>query len=868
MQAESRPLANYDKKTAAFQATLSAYGSLSGAIGVFQSALGGLTKASDFKALSAIAGDATVLSASAGAKAVAGNYNVNVQQLAQAQTLTSAGVASSKSAIGLGARTTLSFQFGSIGSGNFGLNGTALGAGVLSSGIGNGALTINGTAIATDSTTSSARALAEAINAKSTTTGVTATASAASSSATLFATFGDIETGADGGYTLSVGGVQIAAQGAGVLAGNGVTAAGIDAALADPSPVLTALTNAGITVSGTAAAGDLQFTRADGANVVVQETVTGSPAAVSGGIGLAPGAANGGSTVTAGSSIVLSSTNASPITVGGSNPALAGLTAGTGGSYLSGAFTQDATLASGTVVIDSTNNSLEGIRDAVNKANIGVTATIVNDGSANPYHLVFTATATGANASMKISLAGTDPDPADAALEALLAYDPAGAQNLTQTSAAQDTKLSVNGIAVSAHSNNVSEAIQGVSLTVTKVGSSSLNISKNTSSLKENINGFVKAYNDLTGTLKKLTAYDPDTKAAGPLQGDATAQSVQAQLRRMLGTSVTGIGGSLTTLSQIGITFDKTGTLSLDSGKLQKAIDENFDEIGALFGAIGNTTDNQVSFVSSTSATKPGTYALSITQMATQGALQSDAAVAPTTTIASDTSWSVILNDTVPSSSSNIATVTIPAGDYTPEELAKVLQSSINGIAAFSKKGAAVTASIDADGKLVLSSSKYGSASNIALADVSGSTVDSVFGAATPTAGLDVAGTLGGHAVIGSGQTLTGAAGSEVEGLKVDITGGTTGDRGTVSFSQGYAYQLNNLATTFLAKSGLISSRTDGINKSIKDIASARQKFADKLDDIEARYRKQYTALDVTLSQMQTTQQYLSQQLAALAANS
>ncbi|TWI64604.1 flagellar hook-associated protein 2 [Pseudoduganella lurida] len=861
MAVEQAPLTKYAQKTAAYQSTLSAYGSLSGAIGVFQSSLGGLTKASDFNALSATPSDSTVLGASATSKAVAGNYKVNVTQMAQSQTLTTPGINSSKSAVGLGGKTTISFQFGSV-SGGFGLAGTTLGNAVSSDGISNGSLTINGTAIATDSTTTSARALAEAINAKSTTTNVTATATPAKTATALFAGFGEVTTDADSSYSLKVGGVEIASLGA---SETGLSADAIDAALTEPSTALTALANAGITVSGKAADGTLVFTRTDGANLEVEETVTGT---VSGGIGNK--AVNVGSNTTAISSLSLSSTDASPITVGGSNPAAAGLTAGTGGSYLGGTFTQDASIASGIVTIDATNNSLEGIRDAVNKAGLGVTATIVSDGSANPYHLVFSSNATGANASMKISLSGADSDEPDAALANLLGYDPsvAGGQKMTQTSAAQDTKLSVNGIAVTSHSNNVGEAIQGVTLNVSKVGASTLSISKNTSAVKTNVEAFVKAYNDLNTTLKKLTGYDADTKVAGALQGDATAQSVQSQVRRMLTSNVSGIAGAFTNLGQVGISFAKDGTLSLDSTKFQKAIDSNFADIGALFGAIGNTTDNQVTFGSSTSATKPGTYDLSITQMATQGALTSAAKVADTTTIAAGTTWAVTLNDTTPSSSKNTATVTLPAGTYTPAELAKVVQSSINGTSAFSSAGKSVVATIDDDGKLVLSSAKYGSLSNVSLSSSAGTAPDSMFGSSTAVAGLDVAGTLGGYAVVGSGQTLTGKAGTPVEGLKIDVTGGKAGDRGTVSFSQGYAYQLNNLATTMLGKTGQITSRTDGINKSIKDIQKQSDAFSDKLTAIEARYRKQYSALDVSLAQMQTTSSYLTQQLAALAANS
>ncbi|SFG57041.1 flagellar hook-associated protein 2 [Duganella sp. CF458] len=857
MAAEAAPLAGYDRKAASYQAKVSAFGSLTAAVGVFQSALGGLTSANAFKGFSTTVGNKDLLTASASAKAVAGNYKINVTQLAQAQTLMTTGLASKTSTIGLGGSTTLSFQFGSA-SGSFGLQGTGLSSSMLTNGLANGSLSINGTAIATSSGTNSATALANAINDKTSTTGVTA------SVANIFSTFGDVATDGTGSYALKVGNVTIASQGAGVAAGAGVTAASLDADLANASgATATALAAAGITFTGSAAAGTLEFRSASGASVAITETASG----VTGGAKTAAGAANAGATYASASSVTLTSANGSPITIAGNNPAAAGLTAGTGGSMLGGGFSQDASQPSGSVVIDSTNNTLQGVADAINKASLGVTATIVSDGSASPYRLVLTSNKTGENAAMKISLSGDGSNPPDAALNSLLSYDPAGTQSMQQTSAAQDTKLTVNGIAVSSHSNTVNESIQGVGLTVNQVGSTTLNVARDTNSVKTNLTAFVKAYNELNGALKKLTAYDPETKKAGALQGDPTAQSMQAQLRRMMSGQITGLSGSLTNMGQVGISFAKDGTLSLDDAKLNKAIEKNFGDIAGLFTAIGNASDPNVSFVSSTAKTKPGSYALNITALASQGALTSSAALG-STTIAANTTWAVTLNDTSPSNAKNIANVTIPAGTYAPAELAKIVQSTINGTAAFADTGSSVTAAIDGSGKLVLSSSKYGSASNIALTSVSGSTVDSVFGGAAPVAGTDVAGTLGGKAVVGTGQSLTGAEGTDAEGLKIDITGGALGDRGTVSFSQGYAYQLNNLATSFLGSKGLLTTVTDGLNKSIKDVAKQRDAFSSKLDDIEKRYRTQFTRLDATLAKMQSTQAYLTQQLAAIASNS
>ncbi|MES2130096.1 MAG: flagellar filament capping protein FliD [Pseudomonadota bacterium] len=861
MQVEAQPLTTLDNKAQSFQAKISALGTLTSGLGNFQSALSNLTTVASFQSVAATSSDTSVAAGSATNKAVAGSYSLNVTQLAQAQTLASAGVLSTTTAVGVGTSTTISFSLGTVSGGSFGLAGSALAPGVLSGGISNGALSINGTAIATDSSTRSAKLLADAINAKNATTGVSATAGATSTSATLFGgagspSFGNVDTNSGGTYSISVGGITLASQGTLVQQGDGVTATSIDAALASGG-VADALAAAGITHSGSAANGDLQFTAADGSNLVVSETATGS---VGGGIGKTNADANTGSTATFSAGLTLSSASASPITVGGNNPSLAGLTAGTGGAYVGASFAQDPNQVSGTVVIDSTNNSLQGIRDAINKANLGVTATIVSDGTATPNHLVLNSSKTGASSTIKVSLAATGGGAPDAGLDALLAYDPAGTQNLKQNAAAQSTTLNVNGIPVTSDTNTVSGAIQGVTLTIGSVGKSTLNISQDSNSVKNGVNAFVKAYNDLNKAIKDVSGYDPDTKKGGALLGDATVQNLQASLRKQLGQSITGLTGDLTTLSQVGISFQKDGTLSLDSSKLNTAISKNFSDIAGLFAAVGKTSDSLVSFSSSTAKTVPGDYALNISQLATQGTLTTDAAVGPATVIAANTQWVVTLDQTDPVTANRTATVNLAAGTYTPGQLATLLQSAINGAGSFSNNGQAVNASIDSNGKLAVASATYGSVSKMSISGLSGTAIADIFGAASSVDGLDLAGTIGGQPTKGSGQFLT----SE-DGLKVQVTGGALGERGTVGFSQGYAYQLNNLAAGFLGSSGLIAGRTNGLSASIKDINEQKDTFNLRLADIEKRYRAQYTALDTSISSLNATQSFLTQQFAALA---
>ena len=860
MQQEAAPLANYDKKTLALQSRSAAYSQVSAAVGTFQSALTKLNTPATFQGLGASASNKDVLSGTAGADAVPGKYKINVTQLAQAQSLKTNGYASTTSTIGAGAPTTLTFQFGTATGGTFGATGNALGLAAASSGIGNGSLSLNGVAIGTGPTTRSARALAEAINAQSDKTGVVATAGATSTTAGMFNNFGQVSVDTGSSYALSVGGVQLANLTSGSAP---LTGAGLDTALASAG-TRNALAAANITVSGSAAAGTLQFSASDGSTIDVTETVTGS---ARGGIGRAATAANTGSTVSATAGVTLSSNDGNQIVVGGTNPAAAGFTAGSVGTHMGAGFSLNGAINSKTITLGAGDQSLQGIRDAINKGDMGVTATIVSDGSAKPYHLVLTSNKTGEATTMKISVGGEDGEPGDPAISAMLGYDPAGVQGMTQTAGAQSTKLNMNGIEIKSDSNSVSEAIQGVTLDVTAIGSSTLTVSKDTAAITASVNEFVKAYNDLNKTIGGLTAYNTETQKGAVLQGDASVRAIQSQLRKQISAVMEGTGGKLTSLSQIGISFQKDGSLQVNSTKLNKAITDNAADFGGLFAAMGSTTDNLIKFDQSSAATKAGTYGINITSLATRGNLVSSAAVGATTTIAPNTVWSVTLNQTEPVTESKTQEIKLQAGTYSKDDLAALIRSAINGNSTFAGAGDTVESEVGSDGRLTLSSSKYGDLSNISISAISGSSVDSIFGGATPTKGSDVEGTIGGVAATGNGQSLTAAAGSPAEGIQISITGGLVGDRGNVTFSQGFAHQLTNLAAGFTGKDSLLQTKTDGLSVSIKSIASQRERFETRLESIEKRYRAQFVALDAMMSSMQNTSNYLTQQLATLSSN-
>lgn len=523
----------------------------------------------------------------------------------------------------------------------------------------------------------------------------------------------------------------------------------------------------------------------------------------------------------------------------------------TNGVYAGATFTPDASAETGTVTIDSSNNSLAGIKDAINAADIGVRASIVGDGSANPYRLVLQSTVSGAKGSIKLSVSG------DTDLQNLLAYDPAGTQNLTQTAAGQDAVATINGLSITSGTNSITNAVPGVTLSLVKAGTATLTVARDTSSVQKGVEDLVKAYNDLNTAVGNATSADVANKTKQPLNGDATARSILAQLRSELGGSI-GAGFKYNTLSQVGIAFQRNGTLSFDSSKLQTALGADPDAVAALFAASGTATDSLVSVKKQTTDTQPGTYGVEVTQLATQGKLVGSAAANLVISSGVNDSLAVSLNGTT-------ATVKLTTGTYTASTLASVLQSAINGTSSFSSLGYGVTVEQNS-GIFSILSKRYGADSSVVVGGIGAAGL--LGGSPTATTGVDIAGTIDDIAATGSGQVLTGQDGSATEGLQVEVTGGSTGSRGSVTVGKGFGARLSALVDTFLGSTGAIASRTEGINRSIQDIEDRKDVLSRRLADVEARYRAQFTALDKLMSNMTSTSTFLTQQLAKLNSSS
>jgi len=235
------------------------------------------------------------------------------------------------------------------------------------------------------------------------------------------------------------------------------------------------------------------------------------------------------------------------------------------------------------LVLDFTdpNTTLAQVRDKINAANAGVSASIVSD--ANGARLTLTSKATGATNALRVQTTGTGFD--------TLGYDPEnGVSALTQTQAAANAKATINGLAVESASNTLANVVDGVTMTLSKVTTSpvSVSVASDTTGIKTAITAFTTAYNALNSYLNEQTKYDEGTKTAGTLQGDSTAVGLRNQMRNLLRES-NGASSTLKTLSDIGMSVARDGTLSVTANAKFEAALANLPEITKLFSSTDAT---------------------------------------------------------------------------------------------------------------------------------------------------------------------------------------------------------------------------------------------------------------------------------------
>jgi len=533
------------------------------------------------------------------------------------------------------------------------------------------------------------------------------------------------------------------------------------------------------------------------------------------------------------------------------------------GVYSSGpdtyAFTQDADKASQTVTIDSSNNTLQGVSDAINDAEIGVTASIIFDGS--NYRLTLLADDAGADNALEVSVVDTgDANNTDNVGLSQLAFN-TSVTNLDETVAAQDANFSINGLNVTSSTNTVTDAIDGITLNLISADPAKtidVTIARNSGVISNAVNNFINDYNSMIGTIGGLSGFDADTEEAGVLLGDSVVRSITTQIRNTLNDSVKELAGSFTSLASIGVTTERDGSLSVDSSALNAAISNDPDAVASLFAEAGRVDNNQISYISSKTDSAEGVFAVNITRAATQGnyvAVDFGYDGSPITVNNGNDDLSFTIDGV------STGTITLTNADYTGAQLAVELQTRINGVKDLSDQDVSVTVTFDDSDSnnehFVITSNRYGDASKIEVVSAEGSAFGLSGG--TATTGVNVEGTIGGRSATGSGRVLT-----ALDGLKIELQDNLTGSHGNVTFTRGIASRLTSLVNSLLDPDAGIASRISGFEKNISEIDVQREELGERLINLETRLRAQFGALDLLVQQLNTTSSFLTQQLAAL----
>jgi flagellar hook-associated protein 2 len=265
----------------------------------------------------------------------------------------------------------------------------------------------------------------------------------------------------------------------------------------------------------------------------------------------------------------------------------------------SASFTFNVGAGSNQTVNLGSTATLVDLRDQINDLGAGVTASVINTGTeATPsYRLALSSNATGGDKAITIVADDTDLDLANGS----------GSGGIDTLSAAQNAEIqigdqSLQPLTIERGSNTISDAIPGLSLTLTKATGTEtvqVSLSQDVNAVKTNIKSLATAYNDVVKFITQRTTYDVTTKQGGVFFNESSVRTVMAQLRTALSSSVSG-ATTYTSIGQIGFKTERDGTITVDDGQLTTALSTNYSAVKALFtnqGAVAGLAQSLVSAV-------------------------------------------------------------------------------------------------------------------------------------------------------------------------------------------------------------------------------------------------------------------------------
>lgn len=429
--------------------------------------------------------------------------------------------------------------------------------------------------------------------------------------------------------------------------------------------------------------------------------------------------------------------------------------------------------------------------------------------------------------------------------------------------APQEAVIELNGITIIKPTNTLTDVVKGMTIDLKSAAPGTtvtVGVTKETGDVTAALTKFVASYNSAIGFLQSQFSYDPASGgAAPPLNGDSAARQVQRTLKNLLTSRISGLGSdTLSGLSEIGIQSNETnGLISLDTGKLQKALDADPTAVERLLTGFGEKLNGTgFKYIRRTADSQPGTYDVRITSSRSRAKFTAGAAAQ---VLGANETLTFTLTDT---NVDTVLTVDLLQNDTVATQIQKMND-------AFTAGSLGVSAFLDANGKINLRTTEYGAQYKLDVQSsvVAGSGTNIGQGNAQ-VLGSDLEGTIGGsRARVLDGNRLKGDDGFSSEGVEIEIDDEIVADGsvlGRIRIIDGFSEIMPEALNALTGTNGVIGSRMSGANTKIEGFEDQILKISRRVATVEKRLRKQFTRLEVTLGRYQALGDYVTQQLDAM----
>ena len=496
------------------------------------------------------------------------------------------------------------------------------------------------------------------------------------------------------------------------------------------------------------------------------------------------------------------------------------------------------TLTVGGVAHPLTTTAATTLGELINEVNdlgAGVKANAVAVGSSS-YRLLVSANGTGADAAFTAS--GTQAS--------LSAFDVVGQ--------GADSRIVIGdglgAITIERPNNTIDDLVPGATITLkdTTTSAVTVDVSRDVAAAVEAVKSLVAEVNKTVGVIASLTSYDAATKKAGILQGEQAAWQMAADLRTQVSAlAIGGVGAA--SAASIGITIARGGTFTVDETKLRTAFEADFQGTASVLGRSATSTDSRLTFLRSSDDTAAGAYPVVVSAGASRAGGTGSAYASP----ASDDAFTI-------TQSGKTANVVVTGGSDLATALAQINT-------ALSAAGLTTIKASDESGAIRLQDIRYGSKISFVVAGGSSVTAG-LTGTAT---GTDVAGTIGGVAATGTGQSLAATTGP-AKGFQVKVTAtqaaivaaGGWLPLGSPTYQEGMAGRLSRYLATAEGLTGIVSTASNRWASQIRIANTQIAAYEVRLDQRESTLRRQLTSMESAMSTLSQQGSWMSQQLASL----